>query len=195
MVGKVASISLDFSGAAATTTAPAKTTSPTTTTSAPAGPAVLTVVVGGKSTGFSLADLQKFAPAAGYGGTKNKAGTVTGPYPCEGVPLSALLSAAGGTAGGLSAGQSVKVTAADGYSKTITYDQVTTGTFATYDNTGAAKTPSRNPVLAVVYSANGAPLDATTGPVELGIICGDSLVSDGSWWVKMLQKIEVIAAQ
>ena len=194
MVGKVASISLDFAGAPSTTTAPAKTTVPATTTTAPAGPTVLTVVVGGKTTGYSVADLQRFAPVSGYGGTKNKTGVVTGPYPCEGVPLTALLSAAGGAAGGLSAGQSVKVTAADGYTKTLTYDQVTTGSFATYDNTGAAKTPSRSPILSIVYSASGAPLDATTGPVELGIICSDSLVSDGSSWVKMLQKIEVMAA-
>ena len=85
------------------------------------------------------------------------------------------------------------MTASDGFSKTITYDQIASGSFATYDSTGAAKTPSSNPVIALIYSVNGSPLDSTTGPVEIGIICSDSLVSDGSWWVKMLQKIEVIA--
>ena len=192
-VGGIVKIRELFAAATASPTIPPSTTSPATTTNA-SGPAVLSVTVGGKTTEFSLAEMKKFAPLDGFGGQKNKAGTVTGPYPCQGAPLLAVLSAAGAPAGGISAGQSVKVTASDGYSKTMSYDQITSGSFATYDSTGAPKSPASKPALALVYSVNGAPLDNATGPIELGLICSESVASDGSWWVKMIQKVELIPA-
>jgi DMSO/TMAO reductase YedYZ molybdopterin-dependent catalytic subunit len=197
-IGAITKLKLFFSSttpstAPASTPTSAPTTTTATQTSQP-GATVLTVLSAGKTTTFSVDDLKKLSPVDGFGGQKNMAGKVTGPYPCQGAPLLAVLTAAGGPAGGIAAGQGVKVTASDGYSKTLTYDQIMSASFATYDSTGAAKTPSAKPVIAIVFSANGAALDSATGPVQLGMICTDSVVSDGSWWVKMIQKIEVVAA-
>jgi hypothetical protein len=165
------------------------TTTKTTTPSTPAGPTVLTVTNGSKSKSYSVADLQALKAVTGNGGTKNKTGAVAGPFPCKGVALTEVLNAVGG----LSAGQSVKLTASDGYSKTLTFDQVTGGSFSMYDTSGNPATPASKPVPAVVYSSNGTALDSATGPTEFGVLSDQNLVSDGSSWVKMLKTIDVIA--
>jgi len=199
-IGGIAKMKLVFPGSSTTTvtnttaTTTASVTTSTTTTSVPSGPTVLTVITGGKTTTFSLADLKKFMPVIGSGGTKNKTGVVNGPFPYQGVALTTVLTSAGGSSGGLSSNQNVVLTASDGYSKTITYDQLMNGTFTTYDTTGTAVTPTTKPTVTLVYSANDADLDSSTGPVELGLIFSGSYVSDGSWWVKMVVKIEVVTA-
>jgi hypothetical protein len=196
MIGQITKIKLALPGGPAATTTPTMSPTaapPTTTPSAPAGPTVLTVVNGTKTVEYSLAALQKFQPYSGNGGTKNKTGVITGPFTYQGVPLLVLVNAAGGASGALTADQSVKVTASDGFSKTLTYDQIVNGTVTTYDASGAAVTPASKPVIALVYAVGGVPLDNATGPVQLGILCAEKLVSDGSAWVKMLTKIEVVS--
>jgi hypothetical protein len=49
-------------------------------------------------------------------------------------------------------------------------------------------------VIAILYWANGNGLDAATGPFELGICYGQPLLTDASYWVKMVYKIDVIPA-
>jgi len=156
----------------------------------PVGPVVLTVTNGSKSKSYSLADLQALKAVAGNGGMKTKTGAVTGPYAYKGVLLTDLLNVVGGVA----AGQAVKLTGTDGYSKTLTYDQLTSGAFNAYDTSGNPVTPTTKPVLAVVYSSNGALLDSSVGPIELGVLSDQSLVSDGSSWVKLLRSIDIIAS-
>jgi hypothetical protein len=170
-----------------TTTTVAETTTVATT---PVGPVVLTVTNGSTVKTYSLANLQALKSVTGKGGTKGKGGTVNGPYSYQGVALIDLLNAVGGIA----AGQSVKTTASDGYTTTITYDQIVNGGFSTYDATGNPVTPATKPVLAVVYSKDGAALDSSTGPLEIGLLCTESLVSDGNVWAKMLIEIEIVSA-
>jgi DMSO/TMAO reductase YedYZ molybdopterin-dependent catalytic subunit len=160
-------------------------------TTAAAGPTILTVTNGSKVKSYSMADLQTLKAVTGNGGTKNKMGTISGPFSYKGVSLIDLINAVGGVA----AGQSVKFTGSDGYSKTLSYDQIMNGTFNTYDTAGNAVTPQTKPVLAVVYSSNGAALDSDTGPLEVGILYAQNYVSDGSNWVKLLIKIDIISAQ
>ena len=161
-----------------------------TTPAAPAGPVVLTVTNGTTVNTYAMADLQKMKAVTGNGGTKNKTGAVNGPFSYQGVALIDLVNAAGG----VSSTQSVKITGSDGYSKTLTYDQVTSGGFTTYDTTGNPITATEKPVLTIVYSMNGAALDSTIGPLELGLLSSQSLVTDGSTWVKLIVKIEIVTA-
>jgi hypothetical protein len=165
-------------------------TSCSTSTTA-AGPVVLTVTNGSTVKTYSLSDLQKLKVVTGNGGTKGKGGTVTGPNSYQGVALTTLLNAVGG----ITSKQSVKFTGTDGYSKTLTYDQVMNGGFSTYDGSGNPVTPTAKPILAVVYSSKGAALDTTVGPVEAGLLSSDNLVTDGNTWIKLLGKIDVVAAQ
>jgi hypothetical protein len=197
MIGQITKIKLVLpTVGSATTTTPTATPAggpPASTTSAPAGPTVFTVINGTRTVEYSLAALQRFQPYSGNGGTKNKSGVIAGPFTYVGVPLLVVVNAAGGAGLALTTDQSVKVTASDGFSKTLTYDQIVNGNVTTYDTTGAAATPASKPVITLVYSVGGGPLDSATGPVELGILCSDKLVSDGSAWVKMVTKIEVVS--
>jgi hypothetical protein len=166
------------------------TTTTTTVAQTPSGPVVLTVTSGAKTKSYSMADLQAMKSVTGNGGTKNKKGVVTGPLSYKGVALIDLLN----TVGGVASGQIVKFTGTDGYSSSVSYDQIVNGTFSTYDTAGNPATPTTKLTLAVVYSVDGAALDAAAGPLEVGILSSEKLVSDGSVWAKLLSKIEVVAA-
>jgi DMSO/TMAO reductase YedYZ molybdopterin-dependent catalytic subunit len=176
MVGKMTTIKLVFPVQAATPT-------PVAT-----GPVVLSVTKGSQSKTFTLAELKALTPLSGYTGTKNKAGVIAGPLPYKGVALTDVLSALGG----LAAGSSVKFTAKDGYTKTLTYDQITQGTFTTYDTAGNAANPEMKPVVFLAYEADGKPLDDSTGPVQLAVMTCKNQVTDGSNFVKQVEKIEII---
>jgi hypothetical protein len=148
-------------------------------------------------------DMQTLLVAFGYGGPRTQSGAVNNPpdYLYTAIALNDVIKGAknspGVEPGGLVAGQSVKITGADGYSVTYTYDQVTNGNFPTYNVAGVATTPPPTtatvPMIAILYWANGNGLDTATGPFELGIIYGQPLLSDASNWVKMVYKIDVIS--
>ncbi len=173
MVGQIATIKLVFSAETAT----------------PAGPVVLTVSKESQTRTYTLAELKALIPITGYSGTKNKAGVITGPMPYKGVALTELLS----TLGGIPAGGSVKFTAKDGYTKTLTYDQITEGAFTTYDTSGNAVDPETKLVVFLAYEANGDALDDSTGPLQLAIMTCQNQVTDGSNFVKQIEKIEILA--
>lgn len=181
MVGKLTNIKLVFG---------ATTTTPPATTPTPAGPTVLTVINGSQTKTFGLDQLKALTPFSGYAGTKNKSGVITGPLPYKGVALTDLLSGVGG----ITAANAVKFTAKDGYTKTLTYDQITKGTFTTYDATGTAVDAEIKPVVFMAYEADGKALDEATGPVQLAVMTCKNQVTDGSNFVKMVEKIEIVAA-
>jgi hypothetical protein len=178
MVGQIATIKLVFPGEAAETPEPTETT----------GATVLTVTSSSQVKTYTLDELKALIPISGYSGTKNKAGVITGPKPYTGVALTEVLNAVGG----LTTGCSVKFTAMDGYAKTLTYDQITQGTFTTYDTSGNAVAPEHQLVVFLAYEADGAPLDEATGPVQLAIMTCQEQVTDGSNFVKQIENIEVI---
>jgi hypothetical protein len=179
-VGGIASIKLVFG------TSPA---SPSATASISAGPVILTVINGTQTKTFSLAELKAQPELTGFAGTKNKTGTIAGPFAYKGVDLMKLLSCVGG----LTEGKSVKFTAKDGYSKTITYNQISTGDFSVYDASGNAAIAEMKPAVFMAYEKEGAALDEATGPVQLGVMTCKNQVTDGSWWVKQIEKVEIIS--
>ena len=173
----------------------------TTTTKADASS--ITVTFGSVTRTYGMNDMQTLLVSFGYGGPRTQSGTVNNPpdYLYTAIALTDVIKGAknspGVEPGGLIAGQSVKITGADGYSVTYTYDQITNGNFPTYNIAGVATTPAPTtatvPVIAILYWANGNGLDEADGPFELGIIYGQPLLSDASNWVKMAYKIDVIS--
>ena len=123
----------------------------------------LTVTEGNTVKTYSMAALQALPSVSGNGGYMGKGGSITGPFPYQGVALSTLLNAVGGIA----AGQTVTLTSSDNYSQQLTYDQIANGTLNYYDTTGNPVTPSPKPTLTIVYSQNGAALDSSHGPTEV----------------------------
>jgi hypothetical protein len=182
MIGQITTLKLVFPGSAsvsATTTSTAQTTQ---------DPAILTIKKGTQTKSYSMNELKAQTPLSGYAGTKNKAGVVTGPLPYKGVALSVLLEALGG----IPSGGSVKITAKDGYSKTLTADQISNGTFTTYDKSGTAVTAERTPTVFVAYEADGKALDEATGPTQLAVMTCQNQVTDGSNFVKQIVSIEIV---
>ena len=181
----VAGILFASCGNASTTT----TMQPIRTT--PDGPVVLTVTDGSTVKTYSLTDLKDDNTTTGNGGEKEQDGTIIGPYPYIAVTLTDLLY----PMGGITAGQSIKFTASDGSSRTLTYDQIINGNFNVYNSTGNQITTSTKPIICIIYSENGSPLDSSTGPIELGTISTMNFITDQSMWLKMVQKIDIIPAQ
>ena len=182
-----ASVLVSCGTSSKTSTSMTSTTSPATSTTG-AGSVVLTVTNGSTIKTYSLEDLQAFTPVTGTGGT-----LVTGLSSYQGVALTDLLNAVGGIA----KGDSVTITATFHYTASLTYDQITNSTFNTYDANGNRVTPTTKPVIVLIYSANGKPLDigaplGITGPTELGIISTQNLVTDSSMWLGSLEKIDII---
>jgi hypothetical protein len=174
-----------------------------TTTTTTADTSTVTVTYGSVTKTYSMADMQTIVASMGYGGSRNQNGSVnkTQYYFYQGVALIDVIkgpkNSPGVEPGGLVAGQSVKITGADGSSVTYTYDQIMNGNFPTYNISGVATTPAPTsataPLITILYWINGQDLDAATGPFELGIIYGQTLLSDTSNWVKMVYKIDVIS--
>ena len=156
-------------------------------------PAVLTVINGSHTKTFTMSQLKKLPLFSGYGGQIDMNNAITGPNQYEGVALSDLLN----MVGGINVSDSIKITASDNYTVTLSYDQVTTGNFTIFasSNGQEANAPSMTPKVFIAYEDNGAPLAAGTGPLEFGIMTCPYRVTQSSWWVKQVIKIEVLAVQ
>ena len=171
------------------------TTTTTATTSAVAttdnGATVLTVTEGSQVNTYTMAALQALPLVSGNGGYMGKGGSITGPFPYQGVALSTLLNAVGG----ITEGEIVTLTSSDNYTQQLTYDEITSGSMLNYyDTTGNPITPSPLPTLTIIYSENGAALDSSHGPTELGALSAQNILTDGSLWAKMVVSITVISA-
>jgi molybdate transport system substrate-binding protein len=146
------------------------------------------VVNGNKTLTYTLAQLEALQSTTGYGTTKNKAGVIAGPNTYVGVALTTIIKAGGG----MTNGAAVRITAQDGYTKTLTYAQIYQGTFNVYDKTGNPATAGVQPFVSLIYSMNGSDLDAATGPIEMGIMTAGDQLSDASMWIKLTNKIEIL---
>ena len=131
------------------------------------------------------------------GGQKSASGTVA---IYQGAKLSDVIKGTGSfpgvEPGGLTQGQSVTVTGAAGKSVTFTYDQITNGSFPTYDSSGNVTTPvvslASTPVIGLAYMVSGNMLsNGGPGPLELGILYGQALFTDASYWIPSVNQITV----
>jgi len=170
----------------------ATTTAATTTSAVASGTTILTVTEGSTVQTYSMADLQALPSVSGNGGYMGQGGAISGPFAYQGVALTTLLNAVGG----ISEGDTVNFMSSDNYTQSLTYDQITNGTLNYYDTTGNPINPSLKPTLTVIYSENGAALDSTHGPTELGALALSSpnVLTDGSLWAKMVVSITVTSA-
>ena len=165
------------------------TTSATSTTT-DAG--ALLVINGTQAKTLSIADIKKLPIISGSTGEVSSAGTISGPFAYKGAALTDILK----SIGGITANNAIRISAKDGYSMTFSYNQVVSGSeFPTYDNqTGKEVTPAGKVTLFIAYEKDGKPIDDTVGPLRIGIMAPGQ-VTDGHWWVKWAQKIEIISVQ
>ncbi len=156
------------------------------------GPAALIVINGTQTKSFTVAQLKAMPPLSGLTGDVTSSGTIEGPFQYKGVPLADILK----TVGGITSNNAVRISAKDGYSMTMSYKQVMQGSeFPTYDSTtGKEVTPASTITVFIAYEKDQKPIDDTVGPLRIGIMAPGQ-VTDGHWWVKWTQKIEVITVQ
>ena len=162
-------------------------------TDIPAGPAVLTIVKGNKIKTYTMSQLRELPLFSGYAGQIDSDNNITGPNQYNGVTLDDLLN----TVGGITSRDSVKVINSDNYTKTLTYEQVTTGNFDLFSSSNGQETtaPVMVPKVFLAYEKDGNPLNDGIGPLEFGIMTCQYRVTQESLWIKKVVRIEVIAAQ
>jgi hypothetical protein len=155
------------------------------------GPTALTVTNGSKVNTYSMSQIKDDNLVNENGGEKTQDGTIIGPYPYIAVLLTDIIY----PVGGVTSGESVKLTSADGSSTTLTYDQIVNGNFNIYNSTGSKITTATKPTICIIFSQNGSPLVGSTGPLELGALSTMNFITDSSLWLSNVQKIEIIPAQ
>jgi DMSO/TMAO reductase YedYZ molybdopterin-dependent catalytic subunit len=125
---------------------------------------------------------------AGHGGFFTSVGVVNGPYEGKGVPLSNLCE----LVGGVTPSDIVMISAVDGYSALFDYDQIMGG-FITYNPENLREVPHGELKLILMYELDGKPLSDYNGrPLRLAVVGQDELLTEGLYWVKWVDRIEVI---
>ena len=182
--------------ATGTSGTPTKTASGTTTTTGANG-VILTVTYGSVVQTLTINNVEALTPMQDMGGQKSASGTIAR---YGGAKLTDVITGTGSfpgvEPGGITPGQSVTVTGAGGKSVTFTYDQITNGSFPTYDSTGNVTTPAgglaSTPVIGLAYMVSGNMLsNGPPGPLELGILYGQQLFTDSSYWIPSVNQITV----
>ena len=137
---------------------------------------------------LSLRDIKAMPASEGSGGFFTTTGQVRGPFQVKGVEIEDLCD----LVGGMSESDSLFVSAVDGYSSVFEYDQVA-GNLPTYDPATMKEVPHEDLGLILMYEQNGKPLSADDGkPLRLATVGSESLLTEGFYWVRWVDRIEVI---
>ena len=154
-------------------------------------PAMSLTLVGADGTQKVLTqtDIAGLKSYTANGGFKSSGGMIAAVGTYIGVPVTTLIN----LVGGMTSGETLTVTASDGYSMVYTFNQVMNGQdFTCYDPvTGSEKTPTHSMQLVLTYKINGTDLASGDGPLRMGVLGSDGLLTEGHFWVKMVNKIEV----
>jgi DMSO/TMAO reductase YedYZ molybdopterin-dependent catalytic subunit len=149
---------------------------------------VTVVGVDGQQKVLSYSEIKALPSYKGSGGFFTTTGVVNGPYQVRGISLDQLCS----LVGGLKASDLVKVSAADGYSTMLDFDQVK-GNFITYDPLTLKEKPHQELRPVLMFEQDGQPLGEDYGkPLRLAIAGRDGLLTEGLYWIKWINKIEII---
>jgi len=72
------------------------------------------------------------------------------------------------------------------------YDQVTGHNFVTFDPATGDEANCTQPLTTVlVYHKDGLNLTSDEGPLRIGILGSEGLLTEGHWWIKYVTKIEI----
>ena len=149
---------------------------------------VTLVGAGGEQKTLSYDEIKAMPSYEGWGGFFSTAGIVSGPFKVKGVTIESLCE----QVGGVTPSQAVLVSAVDGYSMVFDYDQIS-GKFDTYDPQTMKPTPHGELKLILMYREDGKPLSHDDGkPLRIATVGTDKLLIEGHFWVKWINKIEVI---
>lgn len=143
------------------------------------------VALNGTQLELNETDIGKLPSYESYGGFKNQLGNINGLGNYTGVSLTTLCN----LVGGITANNSLRITATDGYIMNFSYGQVN-GDFITFDNKAGQQVPHNQPLTPILaHYFNDA--NVTDGPLRLAIVGPEGLVTQSIYWIKWVVKMEV----
>ena len=139
-------------------------------------------LIGDETKTYTLDEIRAIPPYTAGGGFKKSTGVVVGPFNYTGVNITYLAD----LVGGITPSNSMKITASDGYSMTYTYEQAM-GDIATYEGT------TEHITMVIAYEEDGNPISSDCGgPLRIAFVGSDSPITDGHFWCKYINKIEIL---
>jgi len=155
---------------------------------APAQEEKLTLI-GDETRSFTMDEVWMMPSCTADGGYKKSTGTIVGPHTYTGIDIAYLANLVGRIAPSIS----IKVTASDGYSMTYSYDQIM-GDLTTYN--GAMGEEAGGPVTMILaYEENGKSIPYDRGgPLRIAFVGPESPITDGHFWIKQVNKIEILGS-
>jgi len=144
-------------------------------------------LVGNKETVLTFDEIRTMPSYTGHGGFFTTVGIVNGPFKCKGIPLEELCD----LVGGIDESNTVWVSAPDGYMMVFDYDQIK-GDFNTFNPENLREVPHGKLTMILEYEQDGEILPENDGrPYRIAIVGKEELLTEGSYWVKWVDKIEI----
>ena len=141
----------------------------------------------GQQVTLSFDEVKSLPSVEARGGFFSTVGVVYGPYTVKGIPIETLCD----MVGGMTETDVLFVAAQDGYSSVYDYDQVT-GEIDTFSPEPLRLAPGGAIRFLLIYEQDGKPLSDEDGkPLRLAIVNPDDLITEGRWWVKWVNRIEI----
>jgi DMSO/TMAO reductase YedYZ molybdopterin-dependent catalytic subunit len=136
-------------------------------------------------------EIKALPPYEGRGGFFTSVGYINGPYQLRGIPILELCD----LVGGITSSDIIFISAEDGYSTVLDYQQIT-GDFITYDPDTMKEVPHGELKLILMYELdNRTPSQEEGRPLRLAIAGEEDLLTEGLYWVKWVKRIEVMPKQ
>ena len=137
---------------------------------------------------LTLEDLRNYPAVTGYGYAVSTTGIRFGPYTCTGVDLRDLIA----DVGGMNPDDRIWISAPDGYMWVFDAEQLAGKGFVTF-NTDLKEIPSPPLRIILMYEQDKKPVSYDDGGPARIVIMSDEpgIVTEGSAWVKWVNKIEI----
>jgi len=183
-------LALLLAGCQAASPTPTPTPVPTPTAAEPSAALTLEVVGPAGSRTLTLDEVWALPAVQGWAGTKSSTGKITQPTLHRGISLEELCK----LVGGIQSGQAIEITAKDGYSSVMSYDEAIKGNVITYDPISGSEARIGDALQVIVaYERDGKPLpEESDGSLRMAVISPrNNQVTDGHWAVKWVRKITI----
>jgi len=132
---------------------------------------------------LSYEDVLSLPGEEARGGFFTTVGVINGPFEVKGVRLEELCALVGG------------VTATDVVSIVFDYEQLG-GDIETYDPVTLREIPHEKLMVLLTYEQDGKPLPHNDGrPLRIAVVGSEALLTEGHYWVKWVNNIEVFSLQ
>ena len=151
----------------------------------------LKIIAGDVAEELTMEEMMEMPSLEGWGGRMRSTGDIEGPFKLKGVSFIELVN----LVGGINPDTAVKVISRDGYAMTFSYKQIKESDFITYDPVSKNEVPHDELQMILAYQTDGEEMTFELGgPLRLAILSEKNQVTDGHWWSKWVERIELVPA-